>query len=249
MSLRMDDAPRVAVVTGAARGIGFAIARRLTADGHTTVLVDVEPAVADAAASIGARSVVADVSDPNAVDACFTEVIATHGRVDVLVNNAALTAVHRPWESVDPENWDRVMAVNARSVFLCSRRAVADMRTRTWGRIINLSSVTFELGQRHLLDYVSSKGAVVGFTRAFAREVGPDFITVNAISPGSIQTEIDRLNFPDQDAIAVAQSRVQAIPRRGMPEDIAAAVAFLAGDEASFITGQTIGVDGGWQLR
>lgn len=237
---------RVAVVTGGSRGIGRAIAERLAADGHRVVVIDIDGAVEEVARAAGWRGIVADVSDEAAVERTFASILAQEGRVDVLVNNAALTGVHRPWESVSVADWDQLMAVNLRSVFLCSRAAARDMRERRWGRIVNISSVTFSLGMRNLVDYVASKGGVVGFTRAFAREVGQDFITVNAVSPGSIQTEADIANFPDQDAIAAAQAEVQALPRRGMPADIAAAVSFLAGDDASFVTGQTLGVDGGW---
>lgn len=249
MSERMKEhLPRVAVVTGAVRGIGAAIARRLVADGFAVACIDIDERIVERAAEYGATGFVADIADAAAVERVFGAVRVAVGPVDVLVNNAALTAVHRPWETVTPEDWDRVMAVNARSMFLCARAAVADMRQRSWGRIVNISSVTVGLGARNLLDYVSSKGAVVGFTRSFAREVGADFITVNAIAPGSIQTEVDIENFPDQDAIESEQIRVQAIPRRGMPDDIGGAVAFLAGEDASFISGQILYVDGGWVM-
>lgn len=249
MSERMrTDGRRVAVVTGAVRGIGAAVARRLVADGFAVACVDIDERIVERAAEFGATGFVADVADAAAVERVFGRIRAEVGPVDVLVNNAALTAVHRPWETVTPEDWDRVMGVNARSMFLCGRESVQDMRRQSWGRIVNLSSVTVGLGARNLLDYVSSKGAVVGFTRSFAREVGADFITVNAIAPGSIQTEVDIENFPDQDAIEREQVAVQAIPRRGMPDDIAGAVSFLVGDDASFISGQTLFVDGGWVM-
>ncbi|ACQ79711.1 short-chain dehydrogenase/reductase SDR [Beutenbergia cavernae DSM 12333] len=243
---------RVAVVTGGARGIGLEIARRLLDDGHRVAVLDVLDDVEAVAARLDAercRGIVADVSDPAAVARAFDDVDSLWGRVDILVNNAALTAVHRPWRAVEPADWDRVMAVNLRSAFLCSRAAVASMEARAWGRIVNISSVTFHSGQRHLVDYVASKGGLVGFTRALAREVGASFVTVNALAPGSIRTEADVVNFPDQDAIDAQQAAVQAIPRRGVPADVAAAASFLCGDDASFITGQLLTVDGGWFMR
>lgn len=240
---------RVAVVTGAVRGIGFAVARRLVRDGYAVACIDIDPGIVERGREIGATGFVADVSDALQVERAFADVRAEVGPVDVLVNNAALVSVHRPWESVTPDDWDRIMAVNARSMFLCAREAVTDMRAGSWGRIVNVSSVTVGLGARNLIDYVSSKGAVVGFTRSFAREVGEAFITVNAVAPGSIQTEVDVENFPDQAAIEKEQIRVQAIPRRGQPDDIAGVVSFLASDDASFISGQTLYVDGGWVMH
>jgi len=243
-----EDGRRVAVVTGAVRGIGAAVARRLVVEGFAVACIDIDERIVERAAEYGATGFVADVADVAEVERAFSEIRIEVGPVDVLVNNAALTAVHRSWETVTPEDWDRVMGVNARSMFLCGRAAVTDMRRRSWGRIVNLSSATVGLGARNLLDYVSSKGAVVGFTRSFAREVGADFITVNAIAPGSIQTEVDIENFPDQGAIESEQVKVQAIPRRGLPDDISGVVAFLVSEDASFISGQTLYVDGGWVM-
>src|SRR5690606_27337497 len=148
---------RVAVVTGAVRGIGFAVARRLVRDGYAVACIDIDPGIVERGREIGATGFVADVSDALQVERAFADVRVEVGPVDVLVNNAALVSVHRPWESVTPDDWDRVMAVNARSMFLCAREAVTDMRAGSWGRIVNVSSVTVGLGARNLIDYVSSK--------------------------------------------------------------------------------------------
>lgn len=243
---------QVAVVTGGARGIGREIARRLLGDGHRVAILDVLEETEDTARALEperCRGLRADVSDADAVERAFAEVADGLGPVGIVVNNAALTGVHRPWGSLTVEDWDRTMAVNLRSAFLCSRAGVEQMRTLGWGRVVNISSVTFLTGQRHLLDYVSSKAAIVGLTRTLAREVGPEGITVNAISPGSIRTEADLANFPDQTAIDAQQAAVQAIPRRGTPEDVAGVVSFLCGPDASFMTGQLLNVDGGWQMH
>lgn len=244
---------RVAVVTGGAGGIGREIARRLLADGHRVAILDILETVAETATELGPAGhclgLRVDVSDAEAVAHAFHTVRAQLGPVGIVVNNAALTAVHRPWESVTGEQWDQTMAVNVRAAFLCARAGIEQMRTTSWGRVVNLSSVTFLSGQRHLVDYVSSKGAIVGLTRSLAREVGADLITVNAISPGSIRTEVDLENFPDQSAVDAQQAAVQAIPRRGVPEDIAGVASFLCSDDASFMTGQLLNVDGGWLMH
>jgi 3-oxoacyl-[acyl-carrier protein] reductase len=151
---------------------------------------------------------------------------------------------------VTPEQWDEVMTVNLKSMFLCARAVVSDMEKQKWGRIINISSVTFLSGQRNLIDYVSAKGGAVGFSRTLAREVGSDFITVNTVTPGAIRTEAEIEMVPDAQDVALAPiMEVQAIKRRGTPDDVAAAIAFLCNDDAGFITGQNLVVDGGWMLN
>ena len=246
---------RVAIVTGAARGIGFATAQRLAEAGLKVALIDRSPSVIEQAERLKssghtAIGVIGDVSTENSVKEFMTEVRNAFGAISILVNNAGLTGVHRNWKSVTPEQWDEVMTVNLKSMFLCSRAVIADMEELRWGRIVNLSSVTFLSGQRNLIDYVSAKGGAVGFSRTLAREVGPDFITVNTVTPGAIRTEAEIEMVPDAEDIALAPiMQVQSIKRRGRPEDIAAAIAFLCSDDAGFITGQNLVVDGGWMLN
>lgn len=246
---------RAAIVTGAARGIGFATAELLAERGLAVALVDRAAGVEDRAAELRAAGrtaigLVADVSDPDGVAAAVERAHAEHGPTAVLVNNAGLTAVHRDWKTVTPAQWDEVMAVNLRSMFLCSRAVIGGMEAAQWGRIVNISSVTFLSGQRDLIDYVSSKGGVVGFTRTLAREEGRHGITVNTVTPGAIRTEAEIENFPGQEESALAATlAVQAIQRRGTAADVAAAIAFLCSDEAGFISGQNLVVDGGWLLN
>jgi len=246
---------RVAVVTGAARGIGFATASRLAEAGHKVALIDRSPSVIEQGQRLqnsghAAIGIIGDVSSENSVKEFMTKVRNAFGAVSILVNNAGLTAVHRNWKSVTPEQWDEVMIVNLKSMFLCSRAVISDMEEQKWGRIVNLSSVTFLSGQRNLVDYVSAKGGAVGFSRTLAREVGSESITVNAVSPGAIRTEAEIEMMPDGEDISLAfMMEVQAIKRRGTAEDVAAAIVFLCSDDAEFITGQNLVVDGGWMLN
>jgi 3-oxoacyl-[acyl-carrier protein] reductase len=247
---------RAALVTGASRGIGRAIAIALAAEGVAVAVncygqqAEAESVVAEILAHGGAAILVpADVSDAAQVAGLVDQVTARFGRLDVLVNNAALTQVHKPWTEISVEEWDDVLATNLRSCFVCFRACYKWLKQSSAGRVINISSVTVLLGQPRLLHYVSSKGGVIAFTRSLAREVGDDSITVNAVTPGAIATEAEREAFPDRAAVDQRQLAVQSIKRRGTPEDIAGAVVFLASDAASFVTGQTINVDGGWAMH
>jgi 3-oxoacyl-[acyl-carrier protein] reductase len=244
---------RVAVVTGGGGGLAEGICARLTASGAAVAAVDQSrekaERVAQLASSDGGRCIAlgADVSDRASVEAMAARVVSELGGIDILVNNAAIYPL-RPWTEIEVEEWDRVMAVNLKGYFLCARAAYPHMRERGNGRIINVASITFFIGWSGFLDYVSSKGAVIGFTRTLAREVGPDGITVNAISPGAFPTDAERVH-PDQEALNRRIIEQQSLKRRGAPEDVGNLAAFLASDEASFITGQTIMIDGGWAMH
>ncbi len=244
---------RVAIVTGGGGGLGEGICGALAAADAAVAAVDVagEDAerVAERISSNGARCVAleADVSDRRSTEAMVENVMGEFGGVDILVNNAAIYPL-RPWTEIEEEEWDRVMAVNLKGYFLCARTAFPHMRDRGHGRIINVASITFFIGWAGFLDYVSSKGAVIGFTRTLAREVGADGVTVNAVSPGAFPTAAERVH-PDQEALNRRILEQQCLKRRGTPEDVGNLVTFLASDAASFITGQTIMIDGGWAMH
>jgi 3-oxoacyl-[acyl-carrier protein] reductase len=244
---------RVAVVTGAGGGLGRAICAALARAGAAVAAVDRREEGLDGLrqglSAGGARlaTVTADVSDPDSVARMGAEVTRQLGPADILVNNAAIYP-RRPWTEVSSAEWDEVMAVNVKGCFLCARALVDGLRASAHGRIVNVSSITFLKGSEQLSAYVTSKGAVIGLTRALAREVGRDGVTVNAIAPGAFPTDAEKIH-PDPPAYNRFVLEQQCIKRRGHPEDVGELVAFLAGDGASFISGQTIVIDGGWILH
>jgi len=244
---------RVAIVTGAGGGLGEGICSALASSGAAVAAVDVARAkaerVAERVSRNGARCVAfeADVSDRSSVEEMAKRVTGEFGSVDILVNNAAIYPI-RPWTEIREEEWDEVLAVNLKGYFLCARAVFPHMKVRGHGRIINVASITFFIGFANLLDYVSSKGGVVGFTRTLAREVGPEKITVNAVSPGAFPTDAEKIH-PNPDEYNRWVLDQQSIKRRGTPEDVGNLAAFLASDAASFITGQTIEIDGGWAMH
>ena len=236
---------RVAIVTGAAQGIGAAIARRLGQEGATVVVADVnEKAAAKVAKACGNKSfaVATDVGDAAEVRKLHATVVKQTNKIDVLVNNAAIVPF-QPWDKVDFDHWRQIMRVNLDGVFLMSRASSDAMRKTGYGRIVNICSNTIFAGTPNMAAYVAAKGGVFGFTRALATELGKYGITVNSVAPGLTETE-GVLASPHAEAFDFVQM-LQAIPRRGVAADIAPAVAFLASEEARWVTGSMLVVDGG----
>jgi NAD(P)-dependent dehydrogenase (short-subunit alcohol dehydrogenase family) len=244
---------RVALVTGAGGGLGDGICSALASSGVAVAAVDVDRGraerVADKLADSGARcsAYECDVSDRSSVEETVERVAAELGGVDILINNAAIYP-RRAWTEIQEDEWDRVMAVNLKGYFLCARAVYPYMRDKGRGNIVNVASITFFIGWTLLMDYVASKGGIVGFTRTLAREVGPDNINVNAIAPGAFPTDAEKIH-PDQEGYNRWVLEQQSIKRRGTPQDIGNVVAFLSSSASSFITGQTIEIDGGWMMR
>lgn len=242
---------KVAIVTGAQTGIGLAIAQRLAGEGAAVVLADIADAGAQAQAlrNDGARAIAlqVDVADEVSVQALVDRVVAEFGQIDVLVNNAAIASAIqlRPFERISVAEWRRMQDVNAMGPFLLARAVSPHMRAQKAGRIVNITSGTAFKGAPFMLDYVASKGALMTMTRALARELGPSFITVNAVSPGYTLSDGNLANEHFLATYREAAIATRAVPRDGWPADIVGAVAFLASDDAAFISGQILAVDGG----
>ncbi len=242
---------RVVIITGAGRGLGRAFAHAFADAGAVPVLAELDAAKAarvagEIAAEQGrALAISCDVSDAASVEAMAKRVLGEFGRVDVLVNNAAIfsTLAMRPFDEIPLEEWDQVMRVNVTGAFLCARAVAPVMRRAKWGRIINMSSGAVTLGRPNYLHYTTSKSALIGMTNSMARELGPYGITVNAILPGPVFTEIPRGTVtPAQKEKLVA---AQCIQRPQTPNDLIGTMLFLASDASAFLTGQSITVDGG----
>ncbi|MGC4876765.1 3-oxoacyl-ACP reductase FabG [Micromonospora sp. DT43] len=249
----MSEESRVAIVTGAARGIGAATARRLAADGMAVAVVDIEEAATketvDAIVGAGGRAlgVGADVSDRDQVEAAVARVAAELGAPTVLVNNAGVLRDNLLFKMTNAD-WDTVMGVHLRGAFLFSQAAQQHMVDRKWGRIVNLSS-TSALGNRGQANYAAAKAGLQGFTKTLAIELGPFGVTVNAVAPGFIVTDMTaataarmKVDFEDLQKHAAAEIPVR---RPGRPEDVAHTISFLTSEGAGFVSGQVIYVAGG----
>ena len=238
---------KVAVVTGAAQGIGNAIARGLAAEGARIVVVDLARAEEAARAFVDGVGIAADVSSEEDVARMAEEAVDRCGRIDILVNNAGLYAslAMRPFEQIPLEEWRRVMDVNVASMFLCSRVVVPMMREQGGGKIVNISSGTPFRGVPFLLHYVTSKGAIVAFTRALAKELGRDKILVNCVAPGFTMSEGVQSHPEVVEKLRDVSIAARTLQRDQTPEDVAGAAVFLAGPDSDFVTGQTLVIDGG----
>tara|TARA_Y100001001_G_C7979813_1_gene298960 strand:+ start:261 stop:1025 length:765 start_codon:yes stop_codon:yes gene_type:complete len=252
---RLKD--QVLIVTGGAHGIGLAYCEGLAAEGARVVVADIDGQGADAvAASLGeaghdALAVTTDVSQPESSDTMARLTMERFGRIDGIINNAAIyqrPAVTRgPFEEIPVEEWDQLMGVNLRGVFLCCRAVVPHMKVQGSGKIVNISSGTVFNGSTQMLHYVTSKAGVIGLTRSLARELGDYNINVNAIAPGLTVSMDD----DDEDKLLRFETRMQArsLKRLEGPQDLVGAVLFLCSTDSDFMTGQTMVVDGGAQMH
>ncbi len=247
----MTEQAKIALVTGASRGIGRAIAVGMAKRGFDVALNDIErqkDALEEVAAEIEAAgrrvlSVYADVSRKADVEAMVLKTIDTFGRIDAVVNNAGIL-IASDVEHLKEEHWDSVLDVNAKGTFLVVQAILPHMKKQKYGRIVNIASIGGKHGAPEQAHYSASKAAVMGFTRVLAQEVGTFGITANCVCPGIILTDMGRVNLEDV-AIREAWQEKTAMRRIGDPEDVVGPVAFLASDDAAFVTGQSLNVDGG----
>ena len=243
---------RVAIVTGGGGGIGERYCRGLAAEGARVVVADVlEAGARRVAADVGGLACVVDVADAPSVQAMVDTTLAQYGRIDALVNNAAiftqLVQPRKPFDEIPLAEWDQVMAVNVRGTWLCSRAVAPTMRAQGRGVIVNISSGTIFGGQTGFAHYVTSKAAVWGLARVLARERGEYGIRVNTITPGLTSSAAVQDAYPAAALSASAQMRI--LKREQQPDDLVGTVVFLCSDASAFITGQTFNVDGGVYLH
>ena len=252
---RLDN--RVVIVTGGALGIGKAYCEGLAGEGAKVVVADINTSAADELVrSLGdvghdAMTVTVDVSNPQQTDNMAQATIDRYGRIDALINNAAVfqrpAMTRGPFDQISVEEWDRLMAVNVRGTFLCARAVTPQMKQQGEGSIINISSGTVHFGAALAAHYVASKAGVIGFTRVLARELGPFNIRCNAIAPG-LTISVDD---PDEARLEGDRQRMQArsIKRTELPTDLVGTAIFLCSPDSAFMTGQTLAVDGGATMR
>ena len=246
----MRLADRVVIVTGGAAGMGLAFASRLLSEGAAIVIADIkdpEPALNALGHSDRTLGLRTDVSQVDSVRSMIKTVFERFGRIDVLINNAAIFATlePRPFDEIDEQDWDQLMAVNVKGVWNCVREVAPVFRAQQSGRIINIASAVVGKGTALMLHYVASKGAVVAMTRALARELASIGVTVNAVAPGLILSDTVAANPAITAFQSSAVMQARSIKRDAYPEDVVGAVAFLASDDSAFMSGQTLIVDGG----
>ena len=243
---------RVVIITGAGQGIGREFARQYAAAGAIPVVADLnveraERVLAEIEGAGGrAMAVKVDVGDRASVDAMVADVFDKHGRIDALLNNAAIFATleKRPFDQIPLNQWEQVMRINITGVFNCVCAVAPAMRQAKWGRIVNISSDAVPLGVANYLHYVTSKSALIGMTNALARELGPHGITVNCIRPGGVATEVDRTVNPTLERRQEQVSK-QCVQKTQVPSDLVGLAMFLTTAASAFVSGQTIACDGG----
>lgn len=242
---------KVAIITGGARGLGKAFALRLAEEGAHIIIADIIDGVGvkEEIKEKGGEAIAlyTDVSDEESTRNMARKAMEHFGKIDILINNAGIFASvgKKPFYEISSEEWDKVLGINLKGMFLCSKAVYPQMKRQGKGKIINISSGTFFMGAPYFIHYVASKGGIIALTRALAREVGDDGICVNAIAPGLTLSESVQGNptYPEEYLRLTASGR--CLKRDELPEDLTGAIVFLASDESDFITGQTIVVDGG----
>jgi 3-oxoacyl-[acyl-carrier protein] reductase len=239
---------KIALVTGSSRGIGKSIAGKLAESGATVIINGTSnPARIEQVTSelkskgYECLGIMADISTKDGITHLVNTVMETYGSIDILVNNAGITRDNLVIK-MSEEEWDDVIRINLTSVFLCTKASIRSMIKKRWGRIINISSIIGLSGNAGQANYAASKAGIIGFTKAMAKEVGSRGITVNALAPGFIETD---MTHQMDSGLAEKIKTMTALGRYGTPDDVAEAVAFLASDQAGYITGQVIGIDGG----
>ncbi len=245
---------KVAVVTGAGQGIGRVYAKRFAEEGAKVIIADLNYEAAKNVENeikeqnLEALAVTVDITNENQLNDMMQTIVDKYGTVDILINNAAMFATikMKPFEEISNAEWEKVLDINLKGIFMCCKAVVPFMKKQRSGRIINISSAAVLMGRPHYLHYTSSKAGVIGLSRSLAREVGEYNITVNTIAPGATYTEVERDTVTEEQKQQMINN--QCIKRPARPEDLAGIITFLCTEEAGYITGQMVNVDGGLSM-